>query len=226
MHSIRKSLLFLLTLTSAGCVGNTTKTTNPPPNNPPTQQTIAVSVSPATANIRAGESYAFSATVTSSSNTAVTWSVNGTNGGSATLGTINSSGNYTAPATLPNPNSVTIRATSSASSTKSATSTATILNPTPVLTGINPASVGTGNFSITITGSKFVSGAHVSLSGSVLQTTFVSSSQLTATGSASSAGTFAINVTNPDPGEFTSSNFNLQVTGPTQASSCSQMHTG
>jgi hypothetical protein len=100
------------------------------------------------------------------------------------------------------------------------------MNPTPMLTGINPSSVGTGNFSLVVTGSKFVSGAHVLLGATALQTSFVSAAQLTATGSASSAGNYAISVSNPDPGSSSSSSVNLQVTGSTQASNCSAITTG
>ena len=183
-------------------------------------------MSPATANIRAGDSFAFNVTVSGTTNQAVTWSVNGTTGGPSALGTVNTSGNYTAPATLPNPNTVTIRATSTADSAASGPSTITLLNPTPVLTGINPASVGTGSFSLTVSGSKFVNGAQVLFGTTPLSTTYVSATQLTATGSASSAGTYAISITNPSPGSSPSSTVNLQVTGSTQASSCSSMALG
>src|ERR1700741_3688955 len=84
---------------------------------PPPPGSVAVSVSPASANIRAGSTYMFTAPVTGSSNTAVSWSVNSTPGGSPTLGTIDSSGNYTAPITLPSPNTVSVPATSAADPT-------------------------------------------------------------------------------------------------------------
>jgi hypothetical protein len=100
------------------------------------------------------------------------------------------------------------------------------MNPTPVLTGISPASTNLGNFSLTITGSNFVSGAQVLLSNSALSTTFVSSTQLTATGTASSSGTFSVVVQNPDPGSSESSAVNFQVNGSPQTSSCSGMATG
>jgi len=214
--------LILVALISAGCSA-TTLGTKPPPPPPPS---ITVTVSPATANIRAGDSFAFGATVSGTTNGAVTWSVNGTTGGTAALGTVSTTGNYTAPATLPNPNTVTIRATSAADSTASGPSTVTLLNPTPVLTSINPASVGTGSFSLTVTGSQFVSGAQVLFGTAPLSTTYVSATQLTATGSASSAGTYAISVTDPSPGSSPSSTVNLQVTGSTQASSCSSLALG
>ncbi|HEX2714582.1 MAG TPA: IPT/TIG domain-containing protein [Candidatus Acidoferrales bacterium] len=205
----------------AGCANSASNNPQPPP-----PSSISVVVSPATANIRAGDSYTFSVAVSGTTNAAVSWSVNGVNGGSATVGTIDSTGKYIAPATLPNPATVTIRATSAADSTASGASSVSLLNPIPVLTGINPASVGIGNFSLTVTGGNFVSGAQVTLAGIPLPTTFVSAAQLTATGGASSSGSFPIAVTNPAPGSSSSSSINLQVNGSPQASSCSSMQLG
>lgn len=214
----------LAALLAAGCSATTLGSNPSPPPLPPTS--ISVVVSPATASIRAGDSFAFTVAVSGTTNKAVTWSVNGTTGGSAALGTISTSGNYTAPAVLPNPNTIIVRATSAADSSASGPSNVTLMNPTPVLSGINPASVGTGNFSLVVTGSKFVSGAQVLFGTTPLSTTFVSATQLTATGNASTAGNYAISVNNPSPGSSSSSSVNLQVTGSAQASSCSSMSVG
>jgi hypothetical protein len=217
-------LVFLVAMALASC-GSASKTTsqNPPPNTP---GAVSVSVSPATANIRAGAGYSFSASVSGSTNTSVTWSVNSTAGGNSTLGTIDSNGNYSAPTTLPSPNSVSVTATSGADPTKSSSASVTLWNPTPTLSGISPASTNLGSFTITVTGSNFVSGAQVMFNNAALTTTFVSSTQLTAVGNATSAGTFSITVQNPDPGSSSSSAANFQVNGSTQTSSCSQMSTG
>ena len=198
----------------------------PPHQTPPPSGSVAVSVSPASANIRAGSTYMFTATVTGSSNTVVSWSVNFAPGGSSTLGTIDSSGNYTAPTALPSPNTVSVTATSAADPAKSSSSAVTLLNPTPVLTGISPAATNVGNYTLTVTGSNFVSGAQVLLGTSALSTTFVSSTQLTATGTASATGTYSITVQNPDPGSSASSSLNFQVNGSQQTSNCSQMSVG
>jgi hypothetical protein len=219
--------LILATLLASGCGGGASSNSNPGDPNPPSNPTSTkVSVSPTTANIRAGSTFAFTATVTGNSNTSVTWAVNGTAGGSSTIGTIDSNGNYTAPAALPNPNTVTVTATSVASTSASASSAVTLMNPTPTLVGTNPASIGTGNFSLTVTGSNFVSGAQVNFGTTALTTTFVSSTQLTATGTAPTAGVFSITVVNPDPGSSSSNAVNLQVGGSQQASACSQMAVG
>src|SRR2546430_4779507 len=54
----------------------------------------------------------FTDTVTGTTNTAVQWQVNGLVGGTATIGTINASGVYTAPAQVPSPAKVTVTAVS------------------------------------------------------------------------------------------------------------------
>ncbi|MEQ1474344.1 MAG: hypothetical protein ABLQ96_10995, partial [Candidatus Acidiferrum sp.] len=63
-------------------------------------------------------------------------------------------------------------------------------------------------------------------SGSVLITTFVSSTQLTATGTQTTSGNYSITVTNPNPGASTSSALNLIVNGTTQASACNGVSIG
>src|SRR6185369_789933 len=196
------------------------------PNNPGTPASTSVSVSPTTANIRAGSTFQFTATVSGNSNTSVNWSVNGAPGGSAALGTIASNGTYTAPSALPTPNTVTITATSAAATSASASGVVTLMNPTPTLVGTNPASIGTGNFSLTITGTNFLAGSQVFLGATALSTTFVSATQLNATGSAASAGNFSLTVVNPDPGASSSNPLNLQVGESQQASGCSQMQLG
>jgi hypothetical protein len=60
------------------------------------------------------------------SNTAVTWQVNGTVGRDATVGTISTGGSYTAPNLPPAGGSVTITAVSQADSTKSGSINLTI----------------------------------------------------------------------------------------------------
>jgi len=77
-------------------------------NNPPTPP--SVSVSPATANVQEGSQQQFTATVSGTSDNAVTWQVNGVTGGNTSVGTISATGLYTAPSVIPNPASVTITA--------------------------------------------------------------------------------------------------------------------
>lgn len=82
-------------------------------------------------------------------------------------------------------------------------------NPVPVITAISPASVIAGDptFILTVTGTDFISSSTIKWNGTVLTTTYVSATQLTATISASliaSAGTANITVFNGTPGGGTS----------------------
>jgi hypothetical protein len=78
---------------------------------------VNISLTPSSATVVVGQSAAFQATVTGTTNTAVTWAVNGVTGGNSTVGTI-TSGVYTAPAAVPNPSSVTVTAVAQADTTK------------------------------------------------------------------------------------------------------------
>src|SRR5712692_8655865 len=98
---------------------------------------VSVSISPTGAALQVGHSQQFTATVSNTSNTAVTWLVNGTVGGDSTLGTISSTGLYTAPSSVPSPSSVTVTAQSVADTSKSASATVNISAP-PVSVAISP----------------------------------------------------------------------------------------
>ena len=66
-----------------------------------------------------GNQFLFTAVVKNSSDSAVTWSVNGVAGGGAQTGTITTGGVYTAPGDLPIPANLTITVTSHADVSKS-----------------------------------------------------------------------------------------------------------
>ncbi len=87
---------------------------------------VAVSVDPPAVSLSVSQTQQFTATVTSTSNKNVTWDVNGVAGGTATVGTISSSGLYTAPAQVPSPAQVSVNATSMADPTKSDSANVTI----------------------------------------------------------------------------------------------------
>ena len=105
----------LWTLSACGGGGSPT----PPP--PPT-----VTLSPATANVQEGAQQQFNATVSNTSDTGLTWQVNGVTGGNSTVGTVSSSGLYTAPAVIPSPASVTITASISDNTSISGSAIVTI----------------------------------------------------------------------------------------------------
>ena len=88
---------------------------------------IFVTVTPNPVNVAVSSQEQFTATVTGTSNTAVTWEVNGVAGGNSTTGSISTAGVFTAPATIPSPATVTITAISSADGTTSGSAQATIV---------------------------------------------------------------------------------------------------
>lgn len=97
-------------------------------------QSIFVTVAPASANVVVDALQQFTATVTGTSNTSVNWLVNGVLGGNSTVGTISTSGLYTAPAAVPAPSTVTITAISQADNTTSGSAQATIAGPSGTVT--------------------------------------------------------------------------------------------
>jgi uncharacterized protein (DUF1800 family) len=174
---------------------------------------INVQVTPATGTLRAGTQQVFAATVTGTSNTGVTWSINGIAGGNDTVGTIVGNGNYLAPNILPKANTITVTATSVADTTATGNATMTLGNPVPILSTVTPDLVVIGKFSLTLTGSGFMNGSVVNFGSQPLTTTFVSPTELTATGSATIAqvGTVNVSVTNPNPVSATSAPIPVQV---------------
>nr|MDA8079237.1 IPT/TIG domain-containing protein [Nitrospiraceae bacterium] len=96
----------------------------------------------------------------------------------------------------------------------------TVLNPLPVLNGLNTATVPAGrDATITIAGSGFVPSTTVSVDGSKVNATFVSSSRLKITLSASllTAGTHSITISNPAPGGGVSAALTLIAIPPDPA---------
>jgi hypothetical protein len=105
-----------------------------------------VAVSPATSNVQEGSTQQFTATVTGSSTTTVSWQVNGVAGGNSSVGTIDSTGLYTAPLVIPSPASVTITAALQGSGTVNGNAIVTITAVT-----FNNASLR-GNYIFTLSG--------------------------------------------------------------------------
>src|SRR6202166_1092860 len=116
--------------------------------------TVAITIAPTTASVITNRTQLFSGAVTGSSNTAITWTLACATGVTAnTCGTIDATGLYTAPATIPTITSsgtttiapaVIVTATAQADTTKTATATLTIV--TGISISITPfsATVGTG----------------------------------------------------------------------------------
>ena len=199
-------LLGILALFLAGCAGYSNGTVN----NPKPGQAY---VSPQSATLRGGDTQAFSFAAGDGSNPAVGWSVNGTAGGSASLGTISSAGMYTAPEFPPASNAISITATQTSDTTKSASAAVTLQNPVPQIAAIAPSSISVGSFNLTVTGSHFAPNAVILFGSTALTTTRTASTQLTATGTATSSqvGNVSITVKNPDPGTVSSAAITAKV---------------
>jgi len=108
---------------------------------------IAVTISPKSVTLAEGGKQTFTATVTGTTTTTVTWS--------ATGGSINSKGSYTAPNTA---GTYTVTATSKANTAVSASATVTVTAPVVTVT-ISPTSAslvtgGTQQFTATVSGSS------------------------------------------------------------------------
>ena len=121
-----------------------------PPPAPPAL--ISVTVSPTAGSVLLGNTMQFSATVSNSTNAAVTWSVDGVSGGNSSMGTISSMGIFTAPQTLPQSADV-VSATSVGDATKSAAATVTITSDVGVTVmpaAANVQAAGSQQFTATI----------------------------------------------------------------------------
>ncbi|MGA2649953.1 MAG: DUF2341 domain-containing protein [Terracidiphilus sp.] len=92
---------------------------------------LAIAVNPASADVYAGQTQQFTATVTNTSNTAVSWSMS-----PAGVGSIDDTGLYTAPASITTEQTVTITATSQADSALTASASVTLV-PSCVSNGYN-----------------------------------------------------------------------------------------
>jgi hypothetical protein len=110
---------------------------------------ISISISPTSVGLYGGQTQQFTATVTNTYFTNVTWSIS-----PAGLGSIDQSGNYTAPSLIGTQQTVTVTATSQADTTKSASATVTLFPPMTISISPLTATLYAGQqqtFSATVT---------------------------------------------------------------------------
>jgi len=124
------------------------KVTVTPVSTPPG---IVVTISPTTALLNVSGTQQFTASVTGTNDTGVTWSVDGVAGGNTTAGTISTSGLYTAPASA---GGHTVTATSVADNTKSASATVAVISLAVAPSSVNLAPLGTQQFTATVQGTS------------------------------------------------------------------------
>jgi uncharacterized protein (DUF1800 family) len=193
------ALTGILALFLAGCSGLVSGG-NPLP--PQTQ----LSISPKNATVPGDNTEQFTAQAADGSSPAVAWSVNGVVGGTATTGLISITGLYTAPEFPPVPNKITIGIAETVTPSINASDAVLLDNPVPQISSISPPQFPVGTFTLTVNGAHFATNAVVLFGTTALTTTRTSSTQLTATGSATAAqeGNVSVTVQNPDPGSSTS----------------------
>lgn len=117
-RSFRRRSHFFLLVVAATCVSCGGNVSAPPP--------ASLTVTPQSAQPFPGTSVQFAASVQNSGPAAVNWQVNNVPGGNSTLGTIGSSGLYTAPSSVPNPPTVTVTAVSQSDTAQTGSSSVTI----------------------------------------------------------------------------------------------------
>jgi hypothetical protein len=151
MANGRKIAATLLSLLVAACTQISCGLSGSPPQG---NQNIKVTVSPTSANVLLGGTQQFQATVTGSSNTAVTWEVNDVAGGAASSGTISAAGLYKAPTAMPSPASVTVTAVSQTNPQDSGSAAVNLTDNIAISLAPQSANVPTGGaqvFTATVT---------------------------------------------------------------------------
>jgi hypothetical protein len=141
-RTLRRAIYFALTLSMAFLLASCGNVNSAPISNLNTISGVSVDISPASISVGTNSVTAFTATVNDSGVQTVQWQVNGIPGGAPIIGTIDSSGNYTAPQFVPNPANVMITAVAYADNTKS------------------------GNASVSITGTQYPATVYLSPTGS------------------------------------------------------------
>lgn len=174
--------------------------------------TVALTLSGPT-SVTLGTSSQYIATVTGTTNTSVTWTVNGVQGGDASVGTISATGRYTAPATAPASSKVTIAATSLADTTVSQSVTVTLVVPVPTvtltLTGASSVTLGqTSQYTATVSGNS---------NTSVIWSVNGVSGGSAVSGSISASGLYTAPTTAPQPSTVTITATSAAVTTVAQS---------
>jgi hypothetical protein len=171
---------------------------------------VVVTITPATATVASGASSQFNATVSNTSNTAVTWST--------TQGTVSSGGLYTAPAVTAN-STASVTATSAADTTKSAGATVTLTAPVATPLSIASTTPTAGTSAIAYTYSFTASGGKPlytwTLTSGSLPNGIALQSSGSISGTTTQTGTFTFTLQASDsssPNQTISQSFSLTVT--------------
>jgi len=156
------------------------------------------SISPSAPSLPVGQTLQFTALLAGVTSGGATWSAGGVVGGNPKVGTIASTGGYTAPASMPSQNPVQIIASNGSAS---ASTYVTILAAGPTITAASPNPLPVGSYTATIQGSGFQPGAAVFVDsgggGVQLSSISVNPSSITALGYQGPATSATFTVKNP-----------------------------
>ncbi len=158
---------------------------------------VSVSLSPGTASIQTGAQQQFTASVSGTTNTGVTWTTSG--------GTVTTAGLYTAPSTA---GTYTVTVTSSADSTKSASASVAVSQPISVSISPTSAAMQTGGqqqFSAFVSGTSST-GVTWKVTGGTITTAGLYTAPTT-------AGTYTVTAVSAADGT-TSASASVSVTAP------------
>jgi DNA-binding beta-propeller fold protein YncE len=173
---------------------------------------VTLTISPTSSSVITNRTQLFSSLVTGSTNTAVTWTVTCPTGVTApACGMIDSTGLYTAPATIPTVTTngtttiaptATITATAQADTTKTQTATVTIVTGIRITITPGSATVGTDE-TFKFTDSVNNPGCNLTATPNCLDVTWSVSTTLTGIGSIDSSGVYTAPSMVPTPSAVT-----------------------
>lgn len=162
----------------------------------------SITLSPASPTVTVAKTLQFASHATGLTPDTVTWSAGGVVGGNSTVGTISATGLYTAPASAPPQNPVTVTATSTANTAIKGSTYVLIQGLGPTITSVAPNPLAVGTINVTIKGSGFMQGAVVfdkygTNAPIALSTQTVTSTAITAVGYQAPSSTATFTVRNP-----------------------------
>ncbi len=145
---------------------------------------VLIKLKPPSATLPVDGIKRFTASVKNTPDRAVTWTVDGVPGGNEVVGTVNERGVYRAPAWSGGGITVTVKAASVADPAATASARVKILpgGAPLVVDAVAPAAIESGPVSLTLTGAGFTPACRVALGKVELAASFVSATQLVATG--------------------------------------------
>jgi len=155
----------------------------------------SITISPGYTNVGVNQTVQYTAMTTGLMDTKVTWKVNNIVGGNSQVGTITQNGLYTAPAMIP---SVSTLVEAFGSDNKTVAVVYVNVAPGgPAISSVTPNPVPTGNVTVTLNGTGFVTGIRALVNGATTGATFVNSTTIKVSTWVGSAGMVPFQLQNP-----------------------------